>query len=141
LAAPHGTQPAASFRLWVCCVGGIVISIIHTTNYWRSALLVYWDGLVFRNWFGRRRFIPWSDVQGIMVTYKVASGGSTGTDTPYVTLFLMLHRADGNIARLRISVARQWEQLYADLTSMLAQRANLEYLGRSEGQEVWRRKS
>ena len=40
----------------------------------------------------------------------------------------------------RLLIASSWGPTYEDLTSTLAQRADLEYLGRSEGQEVWRRK-
>jgi len=125
---------------WPIVVAGICISMLHTINYLRSALVVYLDGLMFRDWLGRRRFIPWSDLEGVMVAYKVASGTPDAPDTPYVTLFLMLRLAESGTRRLKVSLARQWEPMYADLTSTLAQRANLEYLGRSEGQEVWRRK-
>ena len=125
---------------WPIVVAGICISMLHTINYLRSALVVYLDGLMFRDWLGRRRFIPWSDLEGVMVAYKVALGTPNAADTPYVTLFLMLRLAGGGTRRLKVSLARQWEPMYADLTSTLAQRADLEYLGRSEGQEVWRRK-
>jgi hypothetical protein len=125
---------------WSLVVAGICISMIHMINYARSALVVYLDGLVFRNWLGRRRFIPWSDLEGVTVTYKVAFRVSGAPDTPYVTLYLMLRLAGGGTRRLKVSLARQWEPMYADLTSTLAQRANLEYSGRNEGQEVWRRR-
>jgi hypothetical protein len=125
---------------WPMVVGGICISMIHMINYARSALVVYLDGLVFRNWLGRRRFIPWSDLEGVTVTYKVAFRVSGAPDTPYVRLFLMLRRAAGGSQLLKVSLARRWDPMYADLTSTLAQRANLEYSGRNEGQEVWRRR-
>ena len=122
---------------WPMAVAGIGISVICTINYLGSALVVYLDGVMFRNWVGRRRFIPWSDLEGMIVSYQITSGAY---GTPYVTLFLMLRLADGSTRRLKVSLARRWEPMYTDITSTLAQRADLAYLGRSEGREVWRRK-
>jgi len=127
---------------WAMVIGGIVASVIFLLSYIQGALMVYVEGLVFRDWLGRRRYVPWPEVEGLVVRSKLSapSGTRVGVATPSLVLFLVVRGAEGQSRRIKVAQAFEWQPLYREITSNLAKGANLEYAGKHDGEDVWRKR-
>jgi len=122
---------------------GLTAVVISLMAFSRSAVSVYREGVLIRDWRGRSTSVPWSDLEGMVVHYQLVA--SPYGSSQVATLHLVLRYPVGQSARLK--VARLGSDAARDeITSTLAARADLAYagetqLGRSAVEEVWRKGS
>lgn len=102
-------------------VGGIVGAVGGIMAFCRSAVTVYFEGVLFTNWYGPPRFIPWSDVQGMArVEYRHR------VDSEAWYLYLLTRSPAGGTLRLKVARA-DTKRALDRIISAVVRRANLEY--------------